>query len=60
VPKNKRAYKSAKRNKEIQRLKKQEEKRQKRLGNLIIEPEPGAEPAAPVDDSPVFPVPDPD
>jgi hypothetical protein len=51
VPKNNRAYKSAKRNKEISRQKKQEEKRKKRLerekaaaeGGLPIEGEAGPE-----------------
>lgn len=43
-----RAYKSAKRNKELQRLKKQEEKRLRRLGKL--KPEESGEPA-PADQS---------
>ena len=39
-----RAYKSAKRNKELQRLKKQEEKRLRRLGRLKAEEEGEAPP----------------
>ncbi len=40
-----RAYKSAKRNKELQRLKKQEEKRLRRLGKLKPEEESEAPPS---------------
>ncbi len=40
-----RAYKSAKRNKELQRLKKQEEKRLRRIGKLKPEEEGEAPPA---------------
>lgn len=56
MPKTSRAYKSTKRNKEIQRLKKQEEKRLRRLakdkpaepgeGEGQVEPEGGEPPAA--------------
>jgi hypothetical protein len=49
LPKTNRAYKSAKRNRELDRIKKREEKRRKRLG--IEKPaEDGVEqPAAPVE-----------
>jgi hypothetical protein len=47
VGRGNRAYKSAKRNKELQRLKKREEKRQRRLGGKLKPEEEGeAAPAA--------------
>jgi len=51
LPKTKRAYKSAKRNRELDRQKKQEKKRLRRLG---IEPpaEDGVEPMPPAEPAP--------
>ena len=44
MPKNNRAYKSAKRSKEISRLQKQEEKRKKRLEREKADAEMGIQP----------------
>jgi hypothetical protein len=44
LAKSSRAYKSAKRSKELDRLRKQEAKRLRRQGKLKKEVEPGAEP----------------
>ena len=46
MAKSRRAYKSAKRSKELNRLRKQEKKRLRRQGKLKEEEEPGAEPGA--------------
>ena len=54
VPKNNRAYKSAKRSKEISRLQKQEEKRKKRLEREKAEAEMGIQPPA-GEDAPIIP-----
>jgi hypothetical protein len=44
--KSSRAYKSAKRSKELDRLRKQEAKRLRRQGKMKPETEPGVEPAS--------------
>jgi hypothetical protein len=44
--KSSRAYKSAKRSKELDRLRKQEAKRLRRQGKMKPEAEPGVEPAS--------------
>lgn len=46
MAKSRRAYKSAKRSKELNRLRKQEKKRLRRQGKLKEEPEAGAETGA--------------
>jgi hypothetical protein len=46
LAKSSRAYKSAKRSKELDRLRKQEAKRLRRQGKIKSEIEPGVEPAA--------------
>lgn len=51
MAKSRRAYKSAKRSKELNRLRKQEKKRLRRQGKLKEEPEPGAEQATGEGDS---------
>ena len=46
MAKSSRAYKSAKRSKELDRLRKQEAKRLRRQGKIKPETEPGTEPAS--------------
>jgi hypothetical protein len=46
LAKSSRAYKSAKRSKELDRLRKQEAKRLRRQGKIKSEMEPGVEPAS--------------
>jgi hypothetical protein len=46
LAKSSRAYKSAKRSKELDRLRKQEAKRLRRQGKIQPETEPGVEPAS--------------
>ncbi|HUU36896.1 MAG TPA: hypothetical protein VMW46_01680 [Candidatus Desulfaltia sp.] len=51
MAKSRRAYKSAKRSKELDRLRKQEAKRLRRQSKFKPETEPGAEPASGEGDS---------